>query len=100
MSIIGSVNEAVNYAVFNYRTALEAHIGEPGFAGTVNAVVATSVSILNQLVQAGALSSWRSLTVELASDVMTVDVEIAPIIPVNFIKTTVHLVSSSFSAAA
>jgi hypothetical protein len=98
--IEASVNEAVNYAVYNFRQSLEVMIGKKGFAGTVTATVSISVGVLGQLINVGAITNWQNLTVELNNDVMTIDVEIAPVIPVNFIKTTVHLVSSSFSAGA
>ena len=94
-----SVNEAVNYSVYNFRTALEAIVGKKGFAGTVTAAQGLAVSILGQLVGITAITSWRNLTITLTDDVMTVDVEIAPVIPVNFIKTTIHLVSASFEAS-
>jgi hypothetical protein len=95
-----SVNEAVNFAVFNLRTELEFAVGRQGFAGTVNAVLAIAVDILGQMIAANAITAWRNLTIELDVDVLTVDVEIAPIVPVNFVRTTVHLVTASFSAAA
>ena len=94
-----SVNEAVNFAVYGLRTALETIVGQAGFSGTVNAALGVSVGLLGELIAAGAITSYQNLTIELVDDVMTVDVEIAPIIPVNFIKTTLHLVSASFSAA-
>jgi hypothetical protein len=96
--IEGSVNEAVNYAVYNFRTQLEIMVGKKGFSGTVNATASISVGVLGQLVTQGAITKYQNLTIELANDVMTIDVEIAPVIPVNFIKSTIHLVSNSFSA--
>jgi hypothetical protein len=94
-----SVNEAVNFAVYELRKSLETIVGKKGFSGTVNAALGVCVGILGELVAVGAITSYKNLTIELADDVMTVDVEIAPIVPVNFIKTTLHLVSASFSAA-
>lgn len=96
--IEGSVNEAVNYAVYNFRTQLEAMVGRKGFSGTVTATASIAVGVLGQLVNQGAITKYQNLTIELANDVMTIDVEIAPSIPVNFIKSTIHLVSNSFSA--
>ena len=93
-----SVNEAVNYSVYTFRTALEAIIGQKGFAGTVTSAQGIAISILGQLIGAGAITSHRNLSITLTDDVMTVDVEIAPVIPVNFIKTTIHLVSATFAA--
>lgn len=97
-----SVNEAANFAAFNVRTNLEFAVGQKGFQGTVNAaasnVIATLAALADPEVQA--ITNWQNLTVELEADVMTVDVEIAPVIPTNFVKTTIHLVLASFSAAA
>ena len=97
-----SVNEAVNYAVYNLRTQLEAAVGKKGFAGTVNAALGIAVAVLGQLIDptVNVITAWRNLTVELDVDTLTVDVEIAPVIPVNFVPLRVHLVTSSFSAAA
>ena len=39
------------------------------------------------------LVAWRSLNVELVVDVLNVEVEMAPVIPINFVATTVHLVT-------
>tara|TARA_Y100000034_G_scaffold136543_1_gene213723 strand:- start:1183 stop:3999 length:2817 start_codon:yes stop_codon:yes gene_type:complete len=95
-----SVNEAANYATYEFRTAMETAVGKKGFAGTVNATLSTAIGILGQLVAAGAITQWQNLTISLEGDVMDVDVEIAPVIPVNFVKNTIHLVSASFAAAA
>ena len=95
-----SVNEAVNNTAFNVRTNLESVVGQKGFAGTINAAVSNVIATLGALVDAGVIVTWRNLTVELDQDVMTVDVEVAPVIPVNFVKTTLHLVTASFAAAA
>ena len=96
--IEGSVNEAVNYAVYNFRTSMEAMIGKKGFAGTVTAAQGIAVSILGQLIAARVITSYQNLTIELSNDVMTIDVELAPVIPINFVKTTIHLVSASFAS--
>lgn len=100
--IEASVNEAVNFSTFNIRTNLEAVVGKKGFAGTVNSAAAIVIQTLGLLSdpQDPVVVAWRNLTIELENDVMTIDVELAPVIPVNFVKTTIHLVSASFSAAA
>lgn len=97
-----SVNEAVNYTSRQIRDNLEAMVGKKGFAGTTNAAASIVIQTLGLLSdpQDPIITSWRNLTIVLEDDVMTVDVEIAPVNPINFIKTTLHLVSASFSAAA
>ena len=95
-----STNHAVNIAVYEFRKRMEAAVGKPGFAGTVNAALEVAIKILGELVTDGVIVEWRDLVIELAADVMDVDVSIAPTVPVNFVRNTVHLVTSSFSAAA
>ena len=95
-----SVNEAANYAIYEFRRRFEAVVGKKGHARTVNQALADAIAILGVLVDEEILTNWQNLTIDLSGDVMTVDVEIAPIVPVNFVKITAHLVSSSLSLAA
>jgi len=95
-----STNKAVNYAIREFRRRLEFIAGKPGFAGTLNAAKSAAIQVLGELVDLGAITSWQNLTLELASDVLDVDVEIAPVVPVNFVRTTLHLVPTLLSAAA
>ncbi len=88
-----SVNEAVNFAAFNFRTNLETAVGRKGFAGTLNATKAVAIGTLGLLVDEEILVDWRALDFELIVDVMEVSVEIAPVIPINFVKSTLHLVT-------
>jgi hypothetical protein len=87
-----SVNEAVNYSVYNYRSELESIVGKPGFAGTVSAARGEAINILGLLVGL-TLTAYRSLQFELILDVLENSLEISPVVPTNFVKTTVHLVS-------
>lgn len=95
----GSVNEAVNFAVFNFRTNLEFAVGKPGFSGTINATKGIAINTLGLLVDAGTITTWRSLDIELIVDVLEVGVELAPVVPINFVKSTVHLVTIQQAAA-
>jgi hypothetical protein len=95
----GSVNQAVNYATFNFRTNMEASVGKKGFAGTINAAKGIAVNTLGLLVDATILVTWRSLGIELVVDVLEVSVEMAPVLPINFVKNTIHLVTVRQSAA-
>jgi hypothetical protein len=89
----GSVNEAVNYTAYNFRTAMEAAVGKKGFAGTIQAAEGVAVGILTLLMDS-ALTAWRSLDIDLELDVLEVSVETAPVIPVNFVKNTIHLIAT------
>lgn len=89
----GSVNEAVNFAVYNFRTNMEAYVGARGFAGTIAAAKSAAISTLGLEISEGMITTYRSLTVELVLDVLEVGVEISPILPINFVKNTIHLVA-------
>lgn len=91
--IEGSVNEAVNYSVYNFRTEMEAAVGQRGFSGTVNASLGIARAILEILIGENIIVAARSLNIELLTDVMEVSVEIAPVIPVNFVKNVIHLIT-------
>jgi hypothetical protein len=95
----GSVNEAVNISVFNFRTNLEFAVGKPGFSGTINASQGIAIATLGLLVDAGTITQYRSLDIELIVDVLEVSVELSPVIPINFVKSTVHLVTIQQAAA-
>lgn len=89
----GSVNAAVGFACFNFRTNMEMAVGKRGFAGTINAAKGVALNTLGLLVDSIVLVAWKSLGIELAVDVLDVEVEMAPVIPVNFVKNTIHLVT-------
>jgi hypothetical protein len=89
----GSVNEAVNYTAYNFRTSMEAAVGKKGFSGTIQAAEGVAKSILTLLMDE-ALTAWRSLDIDLVLDVLDVSVEVAPVIPVNFVKNTIHLIAT------
>ena len=88
-----SVNEAVNFAVFNFRTNLEFIVGAKGFSGTVASTRSNGVATLGLLVDGLVITGFRNLDVELVLDVMDVSVEMAPVIPINFVRIVVHLVT-------
>lgn len=89
----GSVNEAVNYSTYTFRNSMEISVGKKGFAGTVNAAAGVAFNILGLLVDEEVITAYRSLSFELITDVLEVSLEIAPVIPINFVKNTVHLVT-------
>jgi hypothetical protein len=94
-----SVNEATNFSVYNFRTAMEIMVGKSGFAGTAVAAKGFAVNQLGLLIGVS-LVAWRSLEIELIIDVLELAVEIAPVLPINFVKSILHLVSIPQSAAA
>lgn len=95
----GSVNEATNFSVFSFRSNMEFAVGKKGFAGTVNAGKGVAIGTLGLLVDEEILVAYRALFIELIADVMEVSCEIAPVIPINFVKNTLHLVTIRQTAA-
>ena len=94
-----SVNEAVNYSVKNFRNEMERMVGKKGFFGSVAAAEGGANSILSLLVGVS-LTAYRSLSIELILDTFEVGCEISPVLPINFVKSTLHLVSIPQSAAS
>ena len=96
------VNEAVNYIVYTFRTQMDILIGGKGVEATVATAKGLAVGVLGAIIDPDvqAMVQWQNLTLELAGDVLTVNVEVAPVESTNFVKTTIHLVRATFSAAA
>lgn len=88
-----SANEAANTAVFELRTQLEIKIGQRGLAGTVAVIKGLANDTLGRLIDDEIIVAYRALQVEQIGDVFPVSVEIAPVLPINFIPITVHLVA-------
>lgn len=91
--IEGSVNEAVNFAVYEFRGAMEVAVGKPGFSGTISAAKGVAGNKLSSLLDENAIVAWQALSLESILDVLEVSVQIAPVIPINFVLSTVHLVT-------
>jgi hypothetical protein len=89
----GSVNEAVNYIAYNFRTGMEYSVGRKGFAGTRNAAKGLAIGYLDAFIDEEVMTQWRSLEIEQILDTLEVGVEVAPVLPINFVKNTIHLVT-------
>lgn len=93
-----SANEAANKAVFDLRAFLEAKIGKKGLAGSTASIKGLAAAALDAAIRDQTIVAWRSLQIEQIGDVFPVSVEIAPVLPINFIPTTVHLVAVRIAA--
>jgi len=93
-----SANESANAAVFEFRTQLEQRIGRRGLVGTVAGIKGLANDVLSRLIDDEIIFGYQSLEVEQIGDVFPVSVEIAPILPINFIPITVHLVAARAAA--
>ncbi|MFA4944442.1 MAG: hypothetical protein WC789_07050 [Lentisphaeria bacterium] len=94
----GSVNEAVNYAAYTYRTGMEVIVGQKGFAGTVNAAIGNGTNLLGLLSDELVITSWRSQAAELLNDMLEMSVELSPVMPINFVPITIHLANFQLTA--
>ena len=95
---IPSANEAANTCVYNLRRTLEIKVGQRGLAGSAAAIKGLAAGALNAMVQEGYIVAYKSLQVEQIGDVFPVSVEVAPVLPINFIPITVHLVAVRVAA--
>lgn len=89
-----SANESANQAVYDLRNALDEKIGDRALASSVGVIKGLATDALGRLKTDEIIADWkpRTLTVEQIADVFPVSVEIAPVVPINFIPITVHLV--------
>jgi hypothetical protein len=93
-----SANESADQAVFALRRRLELKIGNRGLAGSVGTIKGLANDELQRLVDDQIIVAYRALQVEQVGDVFPVSVEIAPVLPINFIPITVHLVVARIAA--
>ena len=93
-----SANESANTAIFELRRRLELKIGQRGLASSVAVIKSLAFSILGQLIDDEIIVAFRSLAVEQIADVFPVSVELAPVLPINFVPITVHLVATRIAA--
>jgi len=93
-----SVVEAASYAAYTLRTNLEVVVGRKGFSGTINSAKGVVVNLAGLLIDEQILVAWRSLNIDLVVDVLSVELEMAPVLPINFVASTFHLVTIQQSA--
>jgi hypothetical protein len=94
-----SANESAQTSVYELRRQLELKIGKRGVVGTVETIKALALAELEDQVDVDLIVAFRSLTVEQIGDVFPVNVEISPVLPINFIPITVHVVAATSAAA-
>lgn len=93
-----SANAAANEAVFRLRRQLELKVGKKGLVGSVAALKSIANDELERLIKDEIIVAFRSLQVEQIGDVFPISVELAPVLPINFIPVTVHLVAMRAAA--
>lgn len=93
-----SANEAADRAVFELRRRLDLKVGKRGLSGSAATIKGLAAGVLGELQTDEILVQWRALQVEQIGDVFPVSVEIAPVLPINFIPITVHLIAVRVAA--
>ena len=99
----GGVRNALNYAVYNLREAVDFAIGLDNFAGTSNAIVAVASQQLRTLIAENVITAYRALSATAdpaAPDSLLLNVQLAPTQPINFVKFTISLATATQIAAA
>lgn len=95
-----STNEASNLIAFNFRTRLDAIVGQNGYSGTADAIKADARGVLNEMMETGEVAAWDkdTLKVSITGDRAPVSVQVSPAIPINFIPISIFLVPFSVAA--
>ena len=95
-----SANESADQSVFNLRRNLEQKIGDRGLASSVAVIKGLAVAELERQVRDEIIVAFRPETVQVeqVGDSFPLSAEIAPVLPINFIPITVHLVPLSAAA--
>lgn len=106
-----SCGAATDFTVRNVRDALDHLRGSRGDPNILTRAITTTETALKQLAKAppegpGVIvgdannPAFRNITASLTGDVLTVDYECSPVIPVNFILNSVAIVPFSGTASA
>jgi hypothetical protein len=93
-----SANESANTAAYELRRRIELKIGKRGLGGSVAGIKGLASDELGQLVDDEIIVAWRALQVEQVGDVFPMSVELAPVLPINFVPITIHLVAAQVAA--
>jgi hypothetical protein len=95
-----SAVESANAAIRDLRRQLDQKIGDRGLASSVSVIKGLATDVLERLVTDEVIAAFRpeTLTVEQVGDTFPLSVEIAPVLPINFIPAVIHLVPLQASA--
>lgn len=98
-----STGAALDFVSRNVRQALEDMVGQKGNPATLRLAVEKTDSILRELARPEPAGpgvivgdaenpAYRNITAEIEGDVLRVEFECSPVIPINFIPVTIHAV--------
>jgi hypothetical protein len=98
-----STGAAVDFVARNVRNALEDMVGQKGNPTTLRLAIEKADSVLRELARPEPVGpgvivgdadnpAYRNITAEIEGDVMRVEFECSPVIPINYIPVTIHAV--------
>jgi hypothetical protein len=87
-----SANESINTAILDIRGYVQGSIGTKVRAGSAKRLEAIVATRLNQLVLEGVIKAWRNLSTDDLGDTIRINIEIAPVEPLNFVVIQVNAV--------
>jgi len=87
-----SANESINTCIRSVRDYVIQNIGNKARAGSAKRLEAMVAARLNQIVFEDTIKAWRNLTIDDLGDTFRVNVEVAPVEPVNFIVLHINAV--------
>ncbi len=93
-----SANAAANTAIFELRRRLELKVGQRGIRGSAAVIKSIAQAELEELLKDDIIVAFQGLSVEQIGDTFPISVQIAPVLPINFIPVTVHLVAVRVAA--
>lgn len=93
-----SANAALNHALYELRRRIQARIGRKGLAGNAAAIKGIASDEASRLITDEVIVAWRNLSVEQVGDAYPVHIELAPVLPTNFVLVTVHVVAARIAA--
>ncbi|MGR9107810.1 MAG: hypothetical protein ACU843_12845 [Gammaproteobacteria bacterium] len=106
-----SVGVAVDFVSRNVRNALEPLLGAKGDPISIASAISRTETALRQLAQPEPLGpgvlvgdainpAYKNISAKLVGDVLTVEFEASPVIPINYIPIVIHAVPYTGSLAA
>ena len=90
-----SVNAVCNTVVRGLRQACDFAIGKPAFAGTAAALQSVLTGQLALYIQANTLTGYTSPVITQVADRFEIELNVAPILPTNFIQLSLAVSASS-----
>lgn len=87
----GSVNHELNVFIRDFRADVETAIGDPNFAGTLSALRGITAASIARALTTGAIVAAKKPVFTSVGDMVSIGLEVAPTLPLNFVPVSMHL---------